>query len=69
MLTEFHLNLESTQEEQGNHFGKLCMKFDKKPTVVTVYEVDKTRVVTVYEVENNPTVVLDITLLGKCVCI
>lgn len=58
MLTEFHLNLESTQEEQGNHFGKLCMKFDKKPTVVTVYEV-----------ENKPTVVLGITLLGKCVCI
>lgn len=45
------------------------MKFDKKPTVVTVYEVDKTRVVTVYEVENKPIVVLGITLLGKCVCI
>lgn len=63
LLLEFHLNLESTQEEQGNHFGKLCMKFDKNPTVVTVYEVDKTLVVTVSKVENNPTVGLGITLL------
>lgn len=39
------------------------MKFDKNPTVVTVYEVDKTLVVTVSKVENDPTVGLGITLL------